>query len=255
METVGWRNVMSGDVANGLKKLEDLKIVRRSGLFSEFLVHVRNTTLLYYRSGATIGPCEYDEPNIGAEISLGDLFSRIPDLWWDYSNVSESQYAGVREFSNSEEKGLQVELCGDRASFVAGVYAELGYEVAGHGEYHSITCDSSTLSTDPPMFVHGYVHKMMGAIPLLNLAVPFRGRARFSQLCITFMVSYALGILVRYYPTHWIALINGGQGDVLWPTVNRAQHYVENIFPELVSDYVAFAMDNPEWVAKGHSKE
>ena len=105
------------------------------------------------------------------------------------------------------------------------------------------------------MFVHAYVWKMAGAIPSLSLAVPFHGGARFSQLCITYIISYVLGMLVRYYPTHWIALINGGQGDLLWPTVNRAQHYVESIFPELVAEYVAFATDNPAWVAKDFANE
>ena len=69
------------------------------------------------------------------------------------------------------------------------------------------------------------------------------------------MMSYALGMLVRYYPTHWIALINGGQGDALWPTISRAQHYAESVFPEMVAAYVAFVMDNPEWVASGATKE
>ena len=73
--------------------------------------------------------------------------------------------------------------------------------------------------------------------------------------CITFILSYALGMLVRYYPTHWIALINGGQGDRLRQTVNRAQQSVENFFPELVAEYVAFAADNPEWVAEGSTKK
>ena len=104
------------------------------------------------------------------------------------------------------------------------------------------------------MFVHTYVQKMFGSIPNLRLAVPFPGRARFSQLCITYMISYALGMLVRYYPTHWISLINGGKGDLLWPTINRAQQYVEAAYPELVAEYVTFAMDNPAWVAEGMKK-
>ena len=255
LETVGWRNVMNGSVVEDLKKLEDLKVVRRLGLFSDFLVQVRNTTLLHHRSAATTGPCEYGQPDIGVEISLGDLFSRIPDLWRDYSSVSAPQYASVSEFSNSVEKGFEVKLAGDRASAVAGAYEELGYVVAGDGKCHSLTCESSTLSKEPPMFVHAYVHKMMGAIPLLSLAVPFRGGARFSELCIIFMLSYVLGMLVRYYPTHWITLINGGRGDRLWPTFNRAQQYVEKIFPELVAEFVAFATDNPEWGTEGSTKK
>lgn len=254
LETVGWRNVMNGGVADDLMKLGNLKIVMRSGLFSDFLMHVRNVTLLHQRSAAVDGHYEYGEPNLGVEISLGELFSRTPDLWWDYKTISEPLYANVSELAHSEVKGLNVKLSGDRAPAIASVYGKLGYAVAGDGKNYSISCDQSTLMREPPMFVHAYVNKMMGSIPFLRLAAPFHGGIRFSQLGITFIMSYALGMLVRYYPTHWIALVNGGQGDMLWPTVNRAQHYVENIFPEMVAEYVAFAMDNPEWVAKGSPK-
>ena len=255
LETSGWRNVMNGSASEDLKKLGDLKIIRRSGLFSDFLVHVRNATLLHQNSAAVDRHCEYDKPDLGVEISLGDLFSRTPDLWSDYTSVSEPQYANVSKFSYSVEKGLEVKLIGDRASAIAYAYGELGYAVAEDGEHRSVTCESSTALMEPPMFVHAYVQKMFGAIPNLRLAVPFRGGARFSQLCITYIMSYGLGMLVRYYPTQWIALINGGEGDLLWPTVNRAQQYVESVFPELVAEHVAFAIHNPEWVAKGPAKE
>ena len=165
--------------------------------------------------------------------------------------MSEPEYAAVSKFSCSTEKGVEVKLIGDRALEVADAYGELGYVVSGGGELRSITCDSSTVSTEPPMFVHTYVQKMAGVIPTLTLAVPFPGGARFSQLCMTYIMSYALGMLVRYYPTHWVALINGGQGDLLWPTINRAQQYVENVFPELVAEYVTFRMNKPEWVTQG----
>lgn len=249
LETVGWRNVMNGRVSEDLKKLGDLKIIRRSGLFSDFLMHVGNATLLHQNSAGVNGRCEYDRPEFGVEISLGDLFSRIPDLQSDDTSVSEPQYAAVSKFSSSTEKGVEVKLIGDRALEVAAAYGELGYGVTGGGELRSITCDSSTVLTEPPMFVHTYVHKMAGVIPTLRLAVPFPGGARFSQLCMTYIMSYALGMLVRYFPTHWVALVNGSQGDLLWPTLNRAQQYVENVFPELVAEYVTFTMDKPDWVA------
>ena len=52
------------------------------------------------------------------------------------------------------------------------------------------------------------------------------------------MVAYVLGMLTRYYPTHWIALIQGDKGDAMWPTINRAQHFVETSYPELVIELV-----------------
>ena len=253
LETVSWRNVMNGGIAGSLKKLGYLKMRRRPGLFSDFLVHTRNMTLLHQKSAAVDGYCEYDEPDLGVEISLGDLFARTPDLWSDYTSVAPPQYANVSECSLGVEKGVAVKLAGDTASAIASAYGKLGYAV--DGDLRSITCDSNVALSEPPMFVHAYMDKMFGLIPNLRLAVPFCAGVRFSQLCITYMMSYALGMLVRYYPTHWIALINGGKGDLLWPTINRAQQYVESVFPELVAEYVTFAMDNPAWVAKGSARE
>ncbi len=253
LETVGWREVMSGSVASDLRRLGELKIKRGSGLFSNFLLHARNVTLLHVRASKVESYIEYDEPNPGVEIALDDLFSRVPDLWSDYMRVSEPQYANVTDLTLSE-KGLEATLTGNKASAVASTYRDLGYGVTGVGNTLSITCNVSTILNEPPMFMHTYVHKMAGLIPNIRLAMPFRDSARFSQLSITYMMSYMLGMLARYYPTHWVALIGGAQGDLLWPTVNRAQQYVESIFPELVAEYVDYAMENPEWVAKGTAK-
>ena len=88
------------------------------------------------------------------------------------------------------------------------------------------------------MFIHTYLRKQFGCIPSLYLAAPFPGGARYSQLCITYMVAYVLGMLVRYYPTHWISLIQGDKGDTMWPTINRAQQFVEITYPELVTEMI-----------------
>jgi hypothetical protein len=50
-------------------------------------------------------------------------------------------------------------------------------------------------------------------------------------------------MLARYYPTHWMALVQGDKGDTLWPTINRAQHYVENAFPELVIEMIDYMVN------------
>lgn len=254
LETVASGSAMSGDVAKGLEGLGELR-ARRRGLFSDFLVHARNTTLIHHHAAAVTGHVEYDDPGAQAEVSLQDLFSRSPDLWADYASVSAPNYANAVDFSYGEEEGLKVDLGGDSAAAVATSYGELGYGVSGTGDRRTIRCDAKTASGEPPMFMQGYMHKTFGTFPALRLAKPFAGGARFSELCVTYMVSYALGMLVRYYPTHWIALINGGRGDQLWPMINRAQQCVESVFPELVAEYVAFAMSNPAWVAQGAGQD
>jgi hypothetical protein len=52
--------------------------------------------------------------------------------------------------------------------------------------------------------------------------------ARRSQLSITYMIGFVLGMLARYFPTHWVSLAQGNKGDSLWPALNRA-HGVENM--------------------------
>ena len=183
-------------------------------------------------------------------ISLEDLLSRTPDLKSDYIAVARPQYANLSDLSFNMEEGLKMRLAGDMAEEIAGFYKGLGYSVSKAASGFALSCSSDTMWREQPLFLHTYVQRGLGVFPNLCLAEPFPSGARFSQLCITYLISYALGMLVRYYQTHWIALINGGAGDVLWPTINRAQQYVESAFPELVAEYMAYAVDNLEWVAR-----
>jgi YaaC-like Protein len=96
------------------------------------------------------------------------------------------------------------------------------------------------------MFIHTYVHKLFGSIPSLHLTEPFAKGARYSQLCVTYMVAYVLGMLVRYYPTHWMSLIQGDKGDTMWPTINRAQQFVEASYPELVTEMITDILKEAE---------
>ena len=118
------------------------------------------------------------------------------------------------------------------------VYEAFGYATTDEGDYCIVTCSTETLEREIPLFIHTYVNKMFGSIPVLFVAEPFSGGTRYSQLCITYMVSYILGMLVRYYPTHWIALLQGNRGDIMWPTFNRAQQLVEQSYPELVAEMI-----------------
>ena len=230
---------MSGDIAKGLTGLGDLKICTRAGLFSDFVTHTNNRVSIHVRSGEVDWRLCYDIPELGKKISVADLFSRIPDLQKDYSNISDvTRYASVNEVTYSPDKGLRAKVLEKPFSQFRAVYEDFGYVATYEGDWCILTCDKETFDKEKPLFIHSYVHKMAGLIPWLYLAEPFSGGARYSQLCITYMVSYVLGMLVRYYPTHWISLIQGEKGDSMWPTVNRAQQLVEQSYPELVAELI-----------------
>lgn len=90
--------------------------------------------------------------------------------------------------------------------------------------------------------MHSYVNKMFGSIPNLFIVKPIHGDARLSQLAITYTLAYCLGMLTRYFPSHWVALQSGTKGDGLWPTINAAQDYVESVFPELVIELINYSL-------------
>jgi hypothetical protein len=241
--------VLSGETAEGLKKLGELKLRTRAGLFSDFVRHSNNRISIHVNSEAVDWRLHYDIPSLGVEVSVDDLLCRIPDLQRDYVNVSASaKYASVNEMTCSQKDGFRAKV--EEKHFVGfkATYEEYGYSVKAEGDWSILTCSHETFAKELPMFIHTYVNKLFGSIPSLHLAEPFSGGARYSQLCITYMVAYTLGMLVRYYPTHWISLIQGDKGDTMWPTINRAQHVVEVSYPELVTEMITDAIKEAELV-------
>ena len=249
LQTVGWREVMNRSIPEALRKLGELKITTKTGLYSEFLAQTMNITLLHLRSTGVTGHIWYQQPTPGTEIALRDVLARMPDLRADYESVSTPQCAEVDKYSCSTENGIEIKLIWKDAAATAEAYRIRGYAVASVGDGQLIKCDPETALKELPMFVNTYAQKLFGSIHNLYVAVPFSGVVRLSQLGMTYLISYVLGMLVRYYPTHWVALINGGKGDLLWPTVNRAQQYIEIAYPELVADYVDFVLDSSEQLA------
>ena len=247
LETVGWGMVMSGDTSRGLRRLSRLSIRTCSGLFNDFMKHTRNRMALHVRSGAVDWRVHYDLPSLHEEMSVDHLFSRLPDLREEYSEVSNvSRCAAISEVTYSKDNGLMIRVRGKSLPDFRATYGHLGYSIVRDPDSCILRADSGLLENEPPLFVHSYLHKMFGAIPILFIAEPLSSGSRYSQLCTTYMVSYILGMLVRYYPTHWMALVQGQGGDVIWPAMHHAQQMVEQCFPEMVAEI----MDDA--VATGH---
>jgi hypothetical protein len=240
LETVAWGDTMSGDPTAAIQGILELKIRTRAGLFSDFVTHTKNRISMHVNSSSVDWRLNYDVPAHGTEISVSDLFSRIPDLQKDYANISEIvRYASINRMSYTPDTGFSAKVKADPFSRLQNIYDQLGYTITAEGDWIILTSDADTFGNNLPLFIHTYVNKMFSSIPNLYISEPFDGGVRYSQLCITYMVSFVLGMLVRYYPTQWISLIQGDKGDTLWPTINRAQQLVEQSFPELVSELIS----------------
>ena len=239
LETVGWASQLSTKMPESLPQLLDLSIRSTVGLFSELLVVTENTNCIHVRSARVDWRLPYPVPPVGMQLTLGDLMTRLPDLVPEHSQYTARwALAAVSDMTFSTESGLRISAKGDPLNAVKADYIAAGYSLEGSGGTLQLTCSAPICEVSPPQFTHTYVRKMFGSIPTLHLVPPLRENARLSQIAVTLALSYVLGMLTRYFPTHWMALQSGTTGDGLWPIVLGAQGYVERAFPELVLEYL-----------------
>ncbi|HSS52647.1 MAG TPA: YaaC family protein [Thermoanaerobaculia bacterium] len=243
-ETVGWLNTLSGDISGGLSALGNLKIRTRSGLFTDFVRETDNCMCMHVNSAAVDWRIPYDVPPLAEEFTLEDLISRIPDLQSEHQRSSQAiGYASVNSMSYTEDKGFNAKIFFKQFEMFKDSYIGAGLSIARDGDWFNLSCDAATFNRCTPQFMHTYVNKMFGSIPALHLVKPFANGSRYSQMAITYMISYCLGMLCRYFPTHWISLLNGEKGDALWPAINSAQKYIDASFPELIVEFIHDTLD------------
>ncbi len=238
LSAIDWRSTLTSDVAVALSSLEKLKIETCNGLFSDFLSRTENLACMHVHSENVDWRLTYNLPPVGSVVTLGDLLSRLPDLA-DYLPPSiqrRSAWCGNMRFS--AEAGFNARVLADSFAAFAERYRALGYVVedvqAGDVQ---ISCDYDTFKSHTALFTHTYLKKMI-RIPGLFISEPFEGELELSQIAMTYMLSYFLGMLTRYFPGPWVALASGAKGDEVWPAINAAQKYIEASFPELVLELI-----------------
>ena len=68
----------------------------------------------------------------------------------------------------------------------------------------------------------------------LSLKTPNMGNIGMTELFKLYLVSYCLGMLSRYFPSVWMALLRNERGDFAQPLLVRAVEAIESDFPENV---------------------
>jgi hypothetical protein len=244
LEAVSWMDVLSGDISEGIAALGSLRIKTCSGLFMDFLRETDNRMCMHVRSSAVDWRVSYDMPSLADEITLEDLLSRIPDLRHQFARTGQvGSYAVVQEMSCSPDSGFKAKVDAMQFAPFKDSYANAGFKVALAGPFYDVTCNAEMMTRSAPQFMHAYVDKMFGSIPRLHVVKPMANGVRYSQMAVTYMSSYILGMLTRYFPTYWVSLQSGEKGDALWPSLNAAQRYIDSAFPEMVVEFIHDTLD------------
>lgn len=236
LQAVDWGKTLDGDLAVALNKLGDLKIKTCRGLYMDLATHTSNKICIHINSTAVQWELDYRVPSLGSETSLDGLVSMMPDLQEEALRCGCGvKYNSVGKCTYDQTRGLQATLNERTPSDVVTHYGALGYTVVSNGKKHEISALPPVFKAAPLQFVH----KRVGAFGLIpDLHVSERMWGGISEICMTFKLSYILGMLARYYPTHWMALINGAKGDRYRAIVLQAQRIIETYYPTLISELI-----------------
>lgn len=234
--------MLAGEIPQALTALDSLKVKISTGLFSEFVKQTGNVMRMHVRSSAVDWHFTYSLPTLDTTISFGDLLSKLPDLLRYLPSDWNIKAVPVNDMTFNDRDGLCVKVSSESFVSIAPFFTEAVYQTTELGNMTELRATAEIFNKKPPQFTHAYVAKAFGSIPSLHHAPSFDGGENYSQVSMTYAISYFLGMLTRYFPTQWVALSSGTKGDNLWPAVSAAQRYVETSFPELILGMIITAL-------------
>jgi hypothetical protein len=250
LESVGWRE----ELAQQGGSISNLRIRTHSGTFSSLALATKQVeyTTVYVAPYPSMLTVRYEYATAFPPdwtVSLQSILSRIPELHSTCEDVFE-------DFSIARPTFVFLLTNGPyRTTFLVPA-SKLGLP-----DEARVRQDLSLAPTDQ-MAVHTQ-HQFLGAVQHWQVSQPRdtleavisnlpyllndAGRAayavplwpegvRLSKLSMLYAISYALGMLSRYYPSHWMTLLNGGRGDAIMPVLSAALDIIEDRYPALILD-------------------
>ncbi len=252
LETVAWSKTLSGDLGVALASISKLRVRTCGGLFSDLLVATRKQSVLRIYDRIIQLPFDDVEQRLGQETSLEDILDRLPDIIPRQSSKRPGTRIRIKDFVYSPDSGAKIIVHGAPDHPVCVEYAGAGYELLADDDPYDTSPVRTVLKIDDsgfrncfPQILDTRVIRTMGGYASPHLVLRFSQDMILSQLCVTYIISYILGMLARYFPTHWYALMGGEKGDAIWPDINAAQTYVEVALPELVLDVINGSFFDP----------
>lgn len=169
----------------------------------------------------------------GAEITLGDMFARFPEIKAAHDRWRDERLSVIVWPQGKSPEGNYTARVDPpyNAADIAAVFGN-SVEVTGAGPVLTIT--------GKPDIVMPMVSDSGGHWDIGNLVAmaQYPGGIDVSKIATHFIASYALGMLVRYYPSHWIGILHGHKHDEAMPTLLAALAEIETGFPRIVVDFL-----------------
>jgi hypothetical protein len=197
-------------------------------------------------------------------LSLKDVLRRVPELDDAYETVFGELPSVMQVFPELTRAGgdactVDLRVVGTKRSFPS---VEVVAEALGIPTDRHVSTDVDRAILEAPSHLYRFVGPSLrdlgSAMPGLT-AIPNQPRGRdmhsffviapmpdgseLSHLSLVFLLSYSLGMLVRYYPTTWTHLSGRVAGDRVYPLVRIALDLIAKQFPRLVLEALDVVKD------------
>ncbi len=242
LTTEAWRETFSGSMEKNLSSLLDLKISSSSGLFSDLIGALDNTSCIHTNGSTSNWEIAYPISD-KYELTFGDILKRLADIRSDLLTANHSPINfSVSNILFNQEEGLRINTYSEITNNLASEFLKYNYTLSEDSKLISAT--ASIFHEAPLTFTHTNLNKMFGSIPNLHFSPPLPSNKHVCELGLLYIASFTMSMLVRYFPTIWVSITQGEKGDVLWPTIYKTQQLVESSFPELVLEFINYKVKN-----------
>ena len=229
--------------ANKSLNFASIKVkINKSGTLRDFCSITNNTTLLSLNCSVITHSSVNPSLDQGKEyqLTLDDLLSRIPELCSQYT-----QAGGDSNFllGNFEAKNEKIIFKLNKQQFDNLINEKIIREFFGtyiEDMKEDDVCFIITTLASFPFLSWDFINDSPLGIGCQAIVSPFSSDCHLSKPVATFMLSYILGMLVRYYPSRWMALVRNEKGDAIFPTLLKSISYIETRFPQMIVDLLTY---------------
>ena len=222
-------------LSKGLRGIGDLHIRLTNGLFHDLLTSTGNRYYFRHNSSAVNWSLGGPVPPIGSEFTLKEIAARIPDVSSQYDAWVGKSFPSVvlrsLKIATANEP-CRVSVAKHGAENLDAVFPIAhfpGRSVAEEGD--NIVVETATV--DGVFFAQRAGWLNIGDIILYG---PLESKLHVTPLAACFVLSFALGMLCRYFPTTWISIGRTEKGDAFYPLATRLLDWIEETFPAMVVD-------------------
>ena len=249
LEVFQWEETLK----HGIKNVLELQIKANDGTFRELVEACPNKHLehCYYYPTKTKAVVDHDLGIVrfakdDSPLSLGDLLSRLRQTTFDYQGITgrKSKWFPLVITAYSTETHLALmsphvfpdlqELLDDESVSVKPTPNSWPNIALTNIPQLSLVIQHEADKAHQkkfPVFHDTEGQWMMGILDFPN-------RDKLSEFFKLYLTSYVLGMLARYYPSKWMALLRNTPGDFAQPLLIKAIEAIESDFPKELSQQV-----------------